>query len=149
MRVAGRLTIAAAGLLEVEPSARLVATSITAAGDDFVNLGQVRADGASGGAIRITARDYLNAGTVSAAGTAGAGGVVQVAVSQSYIDTAAALTTARGTGAGGAVVVDAGSSGRLFSSGHFDATGASGGGIDLLGKDVLLVGATLDRKSVV
>jgi hypothetical protein len=105
-----------------------------------VNLGQVRADGA----IQITARDDLNAGTVSATGDAGAGGVIRIAVSQSYIDTAAAQTTARGTAAGGAVVVDAGSSGRLFSSGRFDATGASGGAIDLLGKDVLLVGATLE-----
>ena len=76
-------------------------------------------------------------------GSAGVGGAVQVGFSASYIDTAAAVTTADGAAAGGRVSIDGGSNGRLFSSGHFDANGASGGAVDLFGQEIELVAATV------
>src|SRR5262249_33646959 len=97
--------------------------------------GQVQADGAHGGRIAVSARDVLNAGAVRAAGD---GGVVQVGFTQSYIDTASAVTSA------GRIIVDDGGSGRLFSSGRFDATGTAGGSIDLFGQSIALVAATVD-----
>jgi hypothetical protein len=141
------LLLNATGTLNVEATGGLIADnggSITAAADYFVNVGQVRADGASGGQVSVTARDDLNAGTVSAAGSAGAGGRVQIAFTESYIDTVTATTTASGTAAGGLVSVNGGSGGRLFSSGRFEAAGTSGGSVDLFGQDVLLVGAGVD-----
>lgn len=145
---AGSLVLTTTGLLNVEATGRLIAGdggSIAAAADYFVNVGQVRADGAHGGQVSIRARDDLNAGTVSAAGTAGPGGQVQVSFTESYIDTVAATTTATGVGgAGGAVSVNGGSGGRLFSSGRFVATGTAGGSVDLSGHDVLLVGTAVD-----
>jgi hypothetical protein len=143
---AASLLLNATGTLNVEATGSLIADnggSITAAADYFVNAGQVRADGASGGLVSVTARDDLNAGTLSAAGTAGAGGQVQVAFTESYIDTVTATTTASGT-AGGSVSVNGGSGGRLFSSGRFEAAGASGGSVDLFGQDILLIGAAVD-----
>ncbi len=167
--VAGRLTVTAAtldvqgaisgsslvlsttGLLNVKAGDSLFASaggnggSITAAADYFVNDGQVDAGGAQGGLVAITATDYLNAGLVSAAGNAGSGGQVQIDFTQSYIDTTSATTTASGVVSNGSrVIVNGGSSGRLFSSGRFDATGTFGGSIELLGHDVLLIGATVD-----
>ena len=75
----------------------------------------------------------------------GQGSAVTVDFTDSYIDTAAAVTEADGAGgAGGQVTIDGGATGRLFSSGAFDATGATGGGIDLFGNSVALVAATAD-----
>jgi hypothetical protein len=148
---AGTLAPTSTGLLDIESNGSLSALPngniglLTAAADHFVNVGQVRADGTNGGSITITARDYLNAGTVSASGAAGSGGTVQVRSTHSYIDTAAARTTASGTGgAGGRVSINGGSGGRLFSSGDFDATGTTGGSIDLLGQHIYLFAATGD-----
>ena len=151
---ATNLTLTTAGLLDIESGGSLSAQAngdggtIAAAANDFVNVGQVRADGSNGGNITISARDYLNAGTVSAQGAVGTGGAIQVGFSASYIDTAAAVTTADGAAVGGWVSIDGGSNGRLFSSGHFDANGASGGAVDLFGKDIALVAATVDATGV-
>jgi hypothetical protein len=72
----------------------------------LVNAGQVDADGGSGGAVVVQAGNVLNAGRVTADGAA-AGGAVTVGFSGSYLDTAAALTSASG-GRGGQVTVDGG-----------------------------------------
>jgi hypothetical protein len=148
---AAAATLDTAGLLNVEAGGSMITQaagsggSLTASAADFVNVGQIRADGAHGGMVTITAPDYLNAGTVSAGGTAGAGGTIQVGFTHSYIDTTAAVTSATGVGAaGGQVAVNGGSNGRLVSSGRFLATGTSGGDIDLLGQDVFLIGTTVD-----
>src|ERR1019366_321475 len=85
--------------------------------------------------IAATACDYLNAGTVSAAGGAG-----QIDFSASYIETASAVTSATG---GGHIRIDGGDTGQLDSSGRIDASGAPGGTIDLCGKDVYLIGASV------
>jgi hypothetical protein len=140
---AAALTLSSAGLLNVEAGGSLNAGAITASADSFVNVGQVRADGPQGGSVVFSARDYLNAGVVSAAGAAGAGGSVSIGFGASYIDTASAATTASGSGGVGGQVVVSGS-GRLFSSGRFDAAGASGGGIDLFGQSIALVAAAVD-----
>ena len=87
------------------------------------------------------------AGVVAAAVRAdgSGGGRVRVAFRSAYVATRAALTSASGTGAGGgAVVIDGGTTGRLFSSGRQAATGMVGGRIDLLGREVVLVGAAVD-----
>jgi hypothetical protein len=146
---AALLVLTSTGLLDIASNGNVAAVgnggSITAAADNFVNVGQVRADGAKGGTIAIRTRDYLNAGTVSAAGSAGSGGTVVVNFTDSYIDTTAAWTTARSKGsAGGVVSIDGGSSGRLLSSGAFDVTGASGGDINLYGQNIFLVATTAD-----
>jgi hypothetical protein len=147
---ASSLALSSADLLDVEAGGSLVAQvggnggSITVhARGSFVNVGQVRADGAQGGRILLDVTDYLNAGMVSAAGSAGQGGSVQIAFKASYSDTVAALTTASGLGgAGGQVAVDGGR--RLFSSGRFLAKGTGGGDVDLFGQAVFLIGGTVD-----
>src|SRR5262249_59488991 len=57
----------------------------------------------------------------------------------------AAVTSARGS-RGGQVTIDGGAAGRLFSSGTTQATGltAPGGAVELLGREVVLAGATVD-----
>jgi hypothetical protein len=125
LTTANALTVSSDGSLTLAGTVR--AGSLTASANDFMNLGQVRA-----GHIAITAGDYLNAGTLAA------GGVVQVHFSQSYIDTAAALTR------GSTLLVDGATTGRLFSSGRFDATGTTGGRVDLSGQSVALVAAHIN-----
>ncbi len=142
VRAAG-LTVTAAGLLDVEAGGRLAARGgfIALAADQLVNTGRIDAGGTAGGTVSVKAHDYLGAGQVSAAGSSGAGGSVQIGFSHSYIDTATAMTTVSGS-TGGLISVRGG--GRLFSSGRFLATGTSGGSVDLLGHEVLLVAATVD-----
>ncbi|HVS39556.1 MAG TPA: hypothetical protein VMS17_28625, partial [Gemmataceae bacterium] len=139
------LSLNSPGLLFVEGDGSLAAPSITVTADSYVSTGQVRADGAQGGAVSVTAVDYLNAGVVSASGSAGAGGSVTVNFTDSYIDVQAAVTAAAGVGgAGGQISIDGGTTGRLFSSGTFTATGTTGGDIDLFGNSIALIAATAD-----
>ena len=93
-------------------------------------VGQVHA----AGNIDVRADSVLDTGMLDA------GGAVQIDFSASYIDTTAARTSAS------AIRIDGGSTGRLFASGHFIVTGntASGGSIDLFGKDIFLIGASAD-----
>jgi hypothetical protein len=116
----------------------------------FVNSGQLHADGLIGGQIFVSAGKVLNGGSISADGS-GQGGSVRVAFTDSYIDTSAAVTSADGgkgePGAlapGGFVTIDGGVTGHLFSSGTFQATGSSGGQVDLFGREIELVGASVD-----
>ena len=60
------LNLTSAGLLNVDGGAWLAAPRIEVAANYFVNVGQVRADGATGGSVTVSARADLNAGTVSA-----------------------------------------------------------------------------------
>lgn len=96
--------------------------------------------------MAIAAESVLNHGSITANGSSGAGGTVQIEFTGSYIETAAAVLEATGNGgAGGAVTVAGGATGRLFASGSQRAMGSTAGGIiDLFGKDVLLVGASID-----
>jgi hypothetical protein len=143
--------LAGSGLVAVEAKGRLDAQqagsggSIEVTAAVFVNSGQVQADGPSGGQVAVRAGNVLNAGRLSADGS-GPGGAVRLAFTGSYIDTTAALTSASGgaAGRGGAVTLDGGATGRLFSSGSQRAVGAVGGSVDLLGREVELVGARVD-----
>ncbi|HYP62274.1 MAG TPA: hypothetical protein VEQ16_00215, partial [Acidocella sp.] len=121
--------------------------------DKFVNSGRVHADGAAGGQIQLHAGNILNGGPISADGTqSGPGGSVQVSFTGVYIGTVAGLTSANSQpepgasapGVGGTVIINGGATGRLFSSGKHEATGATGGEVDLLGREIVLPGASID-----
>src|SRR6516162_4461394 len=152
---AGAITLAGSGWVTIEAKGLLAADRIDVSAGVFVNSAQVDADGAAGGQILISAGNVLNGGRISADGT-GPGGTVQVAFSGSYVDTSAAVTSARGgigqpgaaeptaLATGGTVIIDGGGAGHLFSSGRHDATGAIGGRVDLFGRDIELVAATVD-----
>jgi hypothetical protein len=111
--------------------------------DKFANTGQIHADGRTGGQVAVAARNILNAGRITADGETGNGGFVGIDFTDSYVGTVAGITSADG-GQGGSVRIDGGSSGRLYSSGTHEATGTRGGQVDLLGREVVLVGATVD-----
>src|SRR5439155_16788557 len=64
---------------------------------------------------------------------------------QTYIATAAGEVSVRNAArSGGRLIVDGGSTGRLYSSGRQLATGSIGGSVHLLGREVVLVGAAVD-----
>jgi len=101
----------------------IAAHSIELAAGVFVNSGQIHA----GSQVLVHAAKVLNAGGL----TDDVGGSVHIEFTDSYIDTSAAVTSG-------------GSTGRLFSSGTFRATGPYGGSVDLFGREVVLDGATVD-----
>ncbi|HLJ93286.1 MAG TPA: hypothetical protein VKU02_08860 [Gemmataceae bacterium] len=122
-------------------------SDIGIAADVFVNSGQLHADGPSGGQIDIQANKILNAGPITAEATGPSmnGGQVHIAFTDSYVATTAAVISAgSATGRSGSLTVNGGSTGRLYSSGRHMATGSVGGSIDLLGREVVLSGATVD-----
>jgi hypothetical protein len=123
------VTVDAAGSLTARQGVSGGRVEVTA--DVFVNSGQVHADGGAGGQVVVRAGNVLNAGRLTADGTGpgGDGGAVRVAFTGSYIDTAAAVTSAGGAaGHGGRLTVDGGATGRLFSSGSHRATGRPAAG---------------------
>jgi hypothetical protein len=138
------ITLAGSEWVMVEAGGLLDAGRIDVAAAAFVNSGQLRADGLTGGAISVRADNILNAGPISADGSSG-GGMVRIAFTGSYVGTVAAVTSADGGGgSGGSVTLDGGAAGHLFSSGRHHATGAVGGTVELFGRDIELVGASVD-----
>jgi hypothetical protein len=138
------IALAGSGWVTIEAGGLLAADRIDVSAGVFVNSGQVRADGLTGGEVVVSAANVLNGGRVSADG-GGAGGRVWIGFTGSYVDTSAAVTSADGqAGSGGSVTLDGGGTGHLFSSGRHEATGAVGGQVDLFGRDIELVGATVD-----
>ncbi len=137
------VALVSAGTVHVEAGSAVLATGggLAVTADVFVNVGQVRADGAHGGQLTVSARNVLNAGRISADGTTGDGGRVWVGFAGAYIDTAAAVTSASSAaGRGGQVTL---TGGRLFSSGTQRAAGAGqGGAVELLATEVARVAAT-------
>ncbi|PGH55494.1 hypothetical protein CRT60_19545 [Azospirillum palustre] len=112
-----------------------------------INTGTISASGATGGKVKMSAGRVSSQGRIKADGATGAGGKVTVKVAKTYVDTAAAETTARGATAGGKVAVTGtAADSTLFTSGTHAATGATGGGgsIDLFAATINAVGATLD-----
>jgi hypothetical protein len=145
------LALSAPGLVTVEASDRLLADRVEVSAGVFVTSGQVHADGAASGLVAIDAAEVLDAGPITADGAAagGDGGTVRVTFTDSYIATAAAVTSAGGAaGHGGQVAIDGGVTGHLFSSGSYRATGSRGGGVDLLGRDVVLDAAVVDASGL-
>jgi hypothetical protein len=149
---AGALTLTASGWVTVEGQGVVVAAQGHAGGrievvaDKFVNSGRLSADGLVGGQIHVSARNVLDAGPLTADGEAGGGGVVQLAFTGSYVATAGAKLSASGgaAGHGGELIIDGGTTGRLYSSSRHAATGSIGGSVDLFGREVVLVGAQMD-----
>jgi hypothetical protein len=150
LTASGWVNVEKGGRIEALPTQRraggvspLLAINVTA--DVFVNAGQIHADGGSGGQIVVQARNILNAGpiTADASSPSADGGTVHLGFTDSYVGTAAGLTSANGA-SGGSIVIDGGATGHLFSSGRHVATGSVGGSINLLGREVVLAGVTVD-----
>ncbi len=147
---ASAVRLAATDWVNIEDTGRVIAGSgdkggrLAVLADKFVNTGQLHADGATGGQITAAAGNILNAGSITADGSNG--GTVGLSFTGAYIDTAAAVTSANGGdgGPGGQVLINGGTSGHLFSSGRQQATGSVGGAVDLLGREVVLDGGTVD-----
>jgi filamentous hemagglutinin family protein len=101
---------------------------------------------ADGGAITILAGSVLNAGAITADGSEGNGGSVDILFTGDYIAVRDSLISASSQyGYGGDVTVSGGSTGSLFTSGSHLATGyLQGGVIELTGDMVTLVAATAD-----
>jgi hypothetical protein len=119
---------------------------ISVAASRFVNSGQLHADGPAGGQILVQAGNILNAGPVTAEGTGPgeSGGKVDLAFTGSFIaTTGSVLSASSAVGPGGELIIDGGSTGRLYSSGRQEATGLIGGAVELLGQDIVLAGATI------
>jgi hypothetical protein len=152
------VALAASGWITVNATGRIDTSSgraggvnspskIAVAADVFVNSGQLHADGASGGAINVQARNILNAGPITAdsLGPGAKGGQVFIAFSGAYVATTAApMSASSATGPAGVLTIDGGSTGRLFSSGRQQATGTVGGAVDLFSRDIVLAAATVD-----
>jgi hypothetical protein len=152
-RLQGRsVSLAASRWVTVDAAGRMDTTQAASGGiavtaGTFVNSGQVHADGPSGGQILVQAGNILNAGpiTVDGTGADGHGGQIEIAFTGSYLATVAGIVSASSlAGPGGQVVLDGGSTGRLYSSGGQSATGSVGGTVALLGHEIVLAGATVN-----
>jgi hypothetical protein len=153
---ASTVSLAASGWVTVDAASRIDAgraggvnplMEIDVSAAVFVNSGQLHADGAIAGRIRVDAENILNAGPITAENTAanGNGGQVHISFTSSYIATTAAVVSASSaTVAGGQLTIDGGGTGRLYSSGRHLVTGSVGGSVDLLGREIILAGATVD-----
>lgn len=124
--VSGVLDFAAGSHLVARGSANVRADTLIVAGDLVASQ------------ITTQARTVLHSGTFTA-------NDITVRFSESYQGTVAARFDALGE-TGGAVLLDGGSRGSLFSSGTIDATGVTGPGgqVDLFGNTVVLVSAAVD-----
>ncbi len=142
---AAAVDLTSVGLVNVTARGTVAAAQVNVTAGVFIDAGQVEADGSHGGQIRVQAGKVLQGGRLSADGTAADGGTVQVGFRDSYIATAAAVTSADGV-QGGQVMIAGSAVGRLFSSGTQEALGraAAGGDVTLAGGNVALVGATAD-----
>ena len=132
----GTITIEGNGLLQA--AGTIDARGSSSAGgnvnlkaDVLMQTGAVRADGASGGAITMQARNLLTAGPISTEGNQGAGGSITLQASNNLIQTAASQLSANSAaGNGGGITIQA--EGQVLSSTTASATGATGGAIKVL-----------------
>jgi filamentous hemagglutinin family protein len=119
--------------------------NIAISGRIVTPTGAISVNGASGGSVDIDAATLTQSGAISADATTGAGGRVNLAATSNIIQTTYASTTAdSSSGSGGAITLDGGLAGRVFSSGLISANGASGGEITLLAGSIGLAAANLD-----
>ncbi len=105
--------------------------------------GAIDASGQTGGAVRLEgSMDVSLAGSVDASGAMN-GGAVTYEAGRAIIENASSRTNASGgAGAGGTIRVRTG--GRIVSSGAYDASGATGGQIDVSAPSTTLLSAHLD-----
>ncbi|MCF8207989.1 MAG: filamentous hemagglutinin N-terminal domain-containing protein, partial [Rhodoferax sp.] len=137
--------------LAIATGTTLDASGATAGGTvrvagDFVALGgNIGADGASGGQITVVSQGTLSlAEEVHAKGLAGDGGSISYSAGGRIIENDGSHTDASGTQNGGAITVEGG---RIFSSGRYASTGATGQGgrIDMTAvQDINLLSGHLD-----
>ena len=91
--------------------------------------GSLDVSGASGGDISITGKNILQQGKITANGTSGAGGTVDIKFKSAYIDNENSKVEAKGQGGDGGLVSVRGQSGsRAFVSGQYDVSSATGKG---------------------
>ncbi|MBX9606883.1 MAG: filamentous hemagglutinin N-terminal domain-containing protein [Gammaproteobacteria bacterium] len=113
-----------------------------AQGDAQVDaLGQVRANGASGGRVTLRGDSVLVDGDIAAAGATTGGAIVVKSNDATIATVNADLNASGGEGAGGRVLVDGGDS--VFSSATMRANGQRGGTVRVLGDDVALAAANI------
>ena len=142
-RASGRTTLEAGSVTSASGAG---GGTIEVSAPVVLQFGDIKADGNAGGKVQIDATNFLQAGTISVSGSVGAGGEISVNAPH-VIQTAAAVMAADGAGGdGGSITVIASGApdGLLFSSGTFSARGARGGNINLLGHDIVLLGASVD-----
>ncbi|EDX71386.1 filamentous haemagglutinin family N-terminal domain protein [Coleofasciculus chthonoplastes PCC 7420] len=106
------------------------------------NRGQIRADGERGGSLKIKVSNFLDTGVLSATGSAGDGGTIQVDYQGTVIQTANALTAVTGSEKAGRIRFQGG---RVFTtSGNLQAQGELGGEIQLFGQRLQLLGTEVN-----
>ena len=101
------------------------------------NRGEIRVDGETGGTLNIDTGNFLDAGVLSATGSAGNGGAIQVDYDGTVIQTSSALTDVSARDAGGSIVFQGGRV--LTTSGNLDANGELGGEVHLFGERLQLL----------
>ena len=153
----GSITVAAGspaatqdGIADIAGS--LLAASASGAGGQIAVSGRIvtpsgaiSANGATAGSVNITAATLTQSGAISADATTGAGGHINLAATDNIIQSTYASTTANSvSGPGGAITLNGGPDGRVFSSGLISAQGASGGDITLLAASIGLADASLN-----
>ncbi|MEQ8349696.1 MAG: filamentous hemagglutinin N-terminal domain-containing protein [Sneathiellaceae bacterium] len=117
---------------------------VALAASGFVAVGnRITADGGTGGTVTLSGGRLSSAGVVNAAGTAGAGGSIDIAVSGTILEPHGAALDASGTTDGGTIRVVAGR--QVTTSGSHRADGGSGRGgrIDLTAPAVKLLSPRL------
>ena len=111
------------------------------------NTGSLEADGLSGGSVRIETGQLDLFGSVSAQGTAGAGGTVGADASRLVMTRDAAINVAGSSDGGSmALTLSNAAGGAAYVSGTLQASGTTGqgGDITLTGHDLNVFGAHLD-----
>jgi hypothetical protein len=139
----GTLSISAPSLV-VLAGGSLTAPTAQLSTDVLTLEGTISASSPTGGSVSIQTGAMIQSGAVTADGSAGAGGSILVDFSRSYIASSASLLQADGATVGGRVVVNGGSSGRLYTSGSAVADGMHGGTVELLGQAVILAAGSVD-----
>ncbi|MEQ9667645.1 CHAT domain-containing protein [Coleofasciculus sp. G2-EDA-02] len=120
------------------------AGQVNLVGTVLYNQGEVTADGENGGNIQIETKNLLDSGILSVNGGDGQGGEIQIDYTGTVIQTASAVTSARGTEQGGNIRVYGGEETVLTTSGKLDVTGDVGGSVHLFAQDVRLLAADVD-----
>lgn len=155
---AGRIVLAASDTIILDEGSRVSASGPGDAGSIDISagdgggdgrvyaLGDVVANGNTGGEVAIEADRVLAAGSLRARGEID-GGTVEVTAHEQLVATAGAhFDAGGGAGAGGRVAIDGGQS--AFSSGLATAAGTTGGEVEILAEEITLAAATVDASGV-
>ena len=110
----------------------------------LIQTGALDASGRTGvgGTVHLSADAMLLSGAISADGASGGGQIVVQAQNQALSTVGAVYSASSGGGAGGTVLVDGGNSN--YTSGHYAATGVTGGNVTLAGQNIELAATQVD-----